>query len=423
MKLTLSQIRKTIFTFALVILIGGTGYWLGSRQIIGFNQGRLFINFQNSSNSELIQNPLSEKEKVDLNLFWEVWRSLESSYLYASKLDPLKMVYGAASGLASSTQDPYTIFLTPEEKKGSEQELEGSFYGVGIELGYDAKDQLAVIAPLKGTPAELAGVRPGDLVLKIDDKETFDINLIEAVNLIRGPSGSKIRLTLLHEGEKQPFEVDIVRSKIIVKSVEVSFLDAEQGKKAAYLALKKFGDTTVDEWTQSIGEINSTCGKNFENCQGIILDLRNNPGGYFSSSVFIASEFLSSGTVVWQESGSGARESFDVNRQGQLIKPPLVVLINKGSASASEIVAGCLKEHQRAKLVGQKSFGKGTIQEARDLSGGTGLHITTARWLLPSGLSINGQGISPDFEVANDPGKPQQDQQLEKALSVLKTEK
>jgi carboxyl-terminal processing protease len=349
----------------------------------------------------------SNPKDLDFSLFWDVWQRLEKSYLDKKALNPQNMYWGAIKGMVESLGDPYTVFLPPSDNKQAKEDLSGEFEGVGIQLGY--KDsQLAVVAPLKGTPAWAAGVKAGDLILKIDDKETAGITLPEAVKLIRGPKGTKVKLTLLHEGEKEPYEAVIVRDKITVPSVELEFVD-----NVAHLKLTRFGDKTGEEWEKAVEEI---LAKNA--VRGVILDLRDNPGGYLSGAIFIASEFLDKGVVVQQEGASGVKETFSVNRQGKLTKIKLVVLVNKGSASASEIVAGALQDYGRAKIVGEKTFGKGTIQEAQELKGGAGLHVTTARWLLPKGRSIDKEGIKPDLEVKDDP-KTEVDEQFQKALELI----
>lgn len=411
-KLTLGQIRTAVLIIALLLLAGGIGFSLGQRQI-GFH-------WENYQPKVTIERAVPvEKQDIDFSLFWDVWDTLSASYLDKSALSPGKMVYGAIQGMVSSLGDPYTVFLPPEEQKRAKEDLGGAFEGVGIQLGY--KDgSLAVIAPLSGMPAEKAGVKAGDLILKIEDEETTGITLPEAVELIRGPKGTSIKLTLLHEGEDEPYEATVVRGTIIVRSVEVDFKEAENGRKVAHLKLMRFGERTDDEWHEAVNEVVSECQSiGVSECRGVVLDLRNNPGGYLSGAVFIASEFLPSGVVVQQEYADGRRETFSVDRRGRLLKTTLIVLVNKGSASASEIVAGALSEQRRAKIVGEATFGKGTIQEAQDLAGGTGLHITTARWLLPSGESVDKKGVIPDYEVKLDPEKPEEDVQLEKAIELL----
>jgi len=407
----LKAIRKTILILCLVIFSGGVGYYFGQRQV-EVSLGKFIPKVT-------IERKLPVgKEDVDFSLFWDTWDRLEASYLDKKALDKSKMVYGAISGMVASLGDPYTVFLPPQEQKQSKEDLSGQFEGVGIQLGYkDSK--MAVVAPLSGTPAEKAGVKAGDFIVKIKDekkqieKETTGMSLPEAVTIIRGTKGTAVILTLVREGTKEPFDVELVRETIVVKSVEVNFKD-----DVAHLKLLRFGERTYQEWEEAVGQINQK--EKAGEIKGVVLDLRNNPGGFLQGSIFIASEFLESGVVVKQEkSQNGGTETFSVNKTGKLLRIPLVVLINEGSASASEIVAGTLQERGRAKLVGEKTFGKGTIQEAEDLPGGSGLHVTIARWLLPSGKSIDKEGVKPDFEVKMDEKDETKDPQLEKAIELL----
>src|SRR3989338_6230157 len=296
--------------------------------------------------------------------------------------------------MVAAVGDPYTVFLPPEQQKSSKEELEGSFDGVGIQLGFDKDKRLVVIAPLDGTPAQKAGISAGDLILKIGSKSTFSMNLPEAVNLIRGPKGSEVTLTILTKGSQEPKEVKLTRETIVVKSVNLTIKQTTSGKDIAVIKLSRFGERTESEWTEVVSDLLA------KSPDAIILDVRNNPGGFLDGAVFIDSEFLDGGDVVLQENNQKQRFPYKVNREGKLLKLPLVVLINKGSASASEIVAGALQDRKRAKLVGEKSFGKGTIQEEEDLPGGVGIHITTARWLTPNGRWVNEiEGLDPDIKV------------------------
>ncbi|MGI5826347.1 MAG: S41 family peptidase [Patescibacteria group bacterium] len=412
MKLTLRQVRQLIIGLIFVVLAGGIGYWFGQRDV-----------FVSSSFPPVkIEKKSAQAKNVNLDLFWGVWAKLEESYLNRRDLDYQKMVEGAISGMVASLGDPYTVFLPPKANEDAKSDLRGDFEGVGIQIGYSKDQILAVVAPLSGTPAEEAGVKAGDLILRIVDEEkgldrdTRGISLPQAVEDIRGPKGSTVTLTMQREGVEKPYEVKLRRDTIVVKSVEAR-LEERNNKKVAILELSRFGERTYQEWQEAVEEIKKqSSAKNFA---GVILDLRNNPGGFLDGAVFISSEFLSSGVVVQQESASGHKETRSVNRKGQLLKEPLVVLVNKGSASASEIVAGTLKEAGRVKLVGEKSFGKGTVQEALDLKDGAGLHVTVARWLLPSGKTIDKEGVSPDFEVKMDEQDATKDPQLEKAIELL----
>jgi carboxyl-terminal processing protease len=412
MKLTLRQVRQLIIGLIFVVLAGGVGYWLGQRN----------VSVSSSFPPVKIEKKSAQAKDVNLDLFWRVWSKLEESYLNRGDLDYQKMVEGAISGMVASLGDPYTVFLPPKENEDAKSDLRGDFEGVGIQIGYSKDQILAVVAPLSGTPAEEAGVKAGDLILRIVDekkgldRDTRGISLPQAVEDIRGSKGSTVTLTMQREGVEKPYEVKLRRDTIVVKSVEARFVE-ENNKKVAVLELTRFGERTYQEWQEAVEEIkNQSSAKNFA---GVVLDLRNNPGGFLEGAVFIGSEFLSSGVVVQQESANGHKETRSVNRKGQLLKEPLVVLVNKGSASASEIVAGALQEADRAKLVGEKSFGKGTVQEALDLKDGAGLHVTIARWLLPSGKTIDKEGVSPDFEVKMDDQDATKDPQLDKAIELL----
>lgn len=357
---------------------------------------------------------------LDFKLFWDTWDLLSREYLVKEAIDAQKLFYGAISGMVQAVGDPYTFFLTPEQQKSSKEELNGAFEGVGIQLGFNKDKRLVVIAPLSGTPAEKIGIQAGDLILKIDDKDTSGISLPEAVKLIRGAKGTQVKLTILTEDDGEPKEYNLIRDTIIVKSVEVAYKTTPRGKDVAVLKLSRFGERTEDEWSEAVSDVVS------KNPQGLVLDIRNNPGGFLEGAVFIASEFLDSADlVVLQENASGQKTQFEVNRKGKLANIPMTVLINKGSASASEIVAGALQDRKRAKLVGEKSFGKGTIQEAQDLEGGTGIHITVAKWLTPNGRWVNDtNGLEPDVLV--EPPKEEseekddtKDPQLDKALELM----
>jgi len=413
MKLTLRQVRKIIIGLILLVLVGGIGYRLGQKEVA----------LKTSKTPLEIKIEREVPKKVDFALFWQVWDRVEESYLERKNLDYQKMVYGAITGMVASLGDPYTVFLPPAENKEAKADLRGDFEGVGIQIGFNKEQKLAIVAPLSGTPAESAGLKAGDLILKIVDeakkvdKDTAGLTLPEAVMLIRGPRGSLVKLTIQREGVERPFEVSLKRATIVVKSVEVKF-EEKGGKKVAVLKLSRFGEKTNDEWQEAVNKIKNEKLK-MKNFAGVILDLRNNPGGFLQGSVFIGSEFLSSGVIVQQDKGVDGKETYEVNRKGQLLNEPLIVLINGGSASASEIVAGALQESKRGRLVGEKTFGKGTIQEAEDLPGGAGLHVTVARWLLPSGKSIDKEGVVPDIEVKNDEEDQTKDLQLERAIELL----
>ncbi len=362
---------------------------------------------------------------LNLELMSKVRQKLDVSFLEKEKIDNEKMGYGAIEGMVSSLDDPYTVFLPPKENKESNDDLAGEFGGVGIQLGYK-ENVLAVIAPLAKTPADKAGIKAGDLITRIIDKskgvdrETNGISLEEAMNLIRGKIGTEVTLELYREGIKDTFKVSLIRDNIVVQSTELEWKEKD-GKKIAWVRLYKFSEQTYKDWPDMVKKINEEKSKLGGNYGGIVLDLRNNPGGYLQASVLVASDLLRDGVVVIQESADGSREEYRVDKKmGNLVNDKLVVLINGGSASAAEILAGALRGHDRAKLVGEKSFGKGTVQEPVDFADGSGLHVTVAKWLLPDGKNIHGEGVRPDVEekLSTDE-ENKNDNQLEKAIEVL----
>lgn len=383
--------------------------------IIGWQVGHrdYTLTWQNyKPNITISSNTPPSNVNIDFKLFWQTWDLLTQEYVDKKALDPQKMYYGAIQGMVASLGDPYTVFLPPGPQQSIKEELGGSFEGVGIELGYNKDNRLVVIAPLQDTPAEKAGIKAGDLIIKINGKDASTISLPEAVNQIRGPKGTTVSLQIYHSGDQNPTDVNLQRDTIVVKSVAYQGKTTPSGKKVAYIKLSRFGEQTNNEWNDAVTKALSDAPT------GVILDLRNNPGGFLDDAVYIGSEFISGGDIVLQENSAGIRQSYKVNRAGKMINLPLVVLINKGSASAAEIVAGSIQDHTRGKLIGDQSFGKGTIQEAQDLPGGTGIHITTAKWLTPNGRWIHQVGLTPDIKVdiGSDPAK---DPQLDKALQVL----
>lgn len=420
--MSLKTLRNIFISFAVLVIVFGVGYRLGAS-----GYGRDW-----TQTAPLIGSIPAKPKQVDFSLFWDVWDKLNRYYIDKKAIDYQRMVYGAISGMVSALGDPYTVFLPPDQNKEAKDDLGGKFEGIGAQLGVKDK-KIVIVAPLKGTPAERAGLKPGDWIVKVDNKETLNLSLPEVVAKIRGPKGSSVILNILHKEASKTADITVARDTINVASVEWEILklkiqneklkitkeDCNDCKEVIYLKLSRFGDQTTDEWNRAVDEIKSKLQSANGQIKGMIFDLRNNPGGYLSGSVFIASEFLKDGTVVIQESVGSGKQTYAVDRKGRLTDILLVVLINKGSASASEIVAGALKERGRAKVVGETSFGKGSVQEAQELAGGAGIHITTAKWLLPNGKWINGSGIEPDVKVENDDTKPDEDIQLEKSIETL----
>ena len=407
--MSLKIIRNIFILLTLLVLSFGVGYSLGVK---GVN-----ITTNGISSLEITSKTSSKYSSVDFSLFWDVWDRLNRYYIDKKAVDAEKMVFGAISGMVSSLGDPYTVFLPPDQNKDAKDDLGGRFEGIGAQLGVKDK-KIVVVAPLKGAPAESAGLKAGDWIIKVDNQETASWTLPYAVSKIRGEKGSKVVLTVLHKAAEKTEDITVTRDSIKVASVEWEIKNVKNEDKIIYLKLSRFGDDTTNEWNKAVDEIVETIGQP-NSPEGLVFDLRNNPGGYLSGSVFIASEFLSDGIIVIQENTGGRETVYKVNRTGKLLTIPIVVLINKGSASASEIVAGALRDRNRATLVGETSFGKGSIQEAQELANGSGIHITTAKWLLPSRKWINGTGLEPDIKQENDDKKPDTDLQLEKAIEIL----
>lgn len=395
-----NKLTNILLFLSFVVLVFGSGYKLG--------EYKYHFSFEQSKIN-------SQQSKINFDLFWDTWSKLQERYVDQKKIDSKKMYYGAIKGMVASIEDPYTFFLTPEENKQTKDDLEGKFEGIGAQLGLK-DNRIIIIAPLKKSPAESAGVKAGDIINKVDGSSTKSWTLSEAVSKIRGPKNTKVKLTLERNGKE--IDITIVRQQIIVNSVELSYI-----KNVALLKVNQFGDNTNDEWNNAVKEIDEKWSN--KQINGIVLDLRNNPGGYLEGSVYLASEFLPIGKlVVKQEATIYGNKEYRVSRIGKLQTIPLVVLINEGSASASEILSGALRDHKRAQLIGEKSFGKGSVQEALDLKEGAGLHVTVAKWILPNGDWINGKGIEPKIIIKNEIKEgntltQETDKQLEKALETL----
>lgn len=405
-----SSDRGNLFGFFVQFLIVATvffaiGFTLGQKKLEVAKKGlvpRITVNNQST-----------QTQNIDFSLFWKVLEVLPERYLDKSAIESQKILYGAISGMVRSLGDPYTAFLDPKQNELINSDIAGSYEGVGIQIGFDKDKRLAVITPLRNTPAERAGVLARDLILKIDNKDTFDLTLPEAVELIRGPAGTKVKLVFLREGSSEPFDKEIERSKIDVKTVNLEYKSVE-GKEIALIVVSRFGEKTDDEWDAVVDEIVN------KNVDGVIVDMRNNSGGLLSSAIHLAGDFIR-GTVVKQETADGRVSSLPTDGKGRLLKVPLVVLVNGGSASAAEIFAGSVQDEKRGKIVGEQTFGKGSVQDVVDFPGGSGLHITVAKWLTPKGNSIHGVGIKPDVvvELTTADREENKDPQLEKALEIL----
>lgn len=406
------------------------GYYAGVSKI-AFDWSNFKPNLQITS-----KEPPPSTQFVDTSRMWDVLQKVESMYYDKTAIDANKMLDGAIQGMVESLGDPYTIYLPPVQNTNFKQNLAGQFEGIGAELGLKGKD-VVVIAPLDGSPASKAGIKPGDIILGVNNQSIAGLDLNSIVNKIRGPKGTGVTLNVMHKGSANPIAIKITRDTIQVKSLtswtkKVSDIDGINHKadglsqvgndKIIYIRLSEFGDDTNAEWQKLAISVNDQL-KADKSIKGIVFDLRNNPGGYLNDAVFILSEFVKSGTAVMQEDSDGKRTAYPVTGKGLLTDVSVVVLINRGSASASEIVSGALHDHDRAKLVGENSFGKGTIQQAEDLGNGAGLHVTIAKWLTPNGTWVgngkDGKGLAPDYTVQLDSKDPSHDTQLEKAVEIL----
>lgn len=402
------KFKKYLLFFILLILISGSF-------IFGYEKGKLDysgVEKNISIEEAVVRNKEVLKEKnVDFSLFWKVWELLKKNHIERDKIDAQKLIYGAISGMLKATGDPYTDFFNPEESKDFAEDIEGVFDGIGAELGIK-DDILTIIAPLDDSPAQKAGLRPGDKILRIDGKSSLDITIDQAVDLIRGEKGTEVKLTILHDGAEETEEISVIRGKIEIKSVKVEFKKDD----IAYLKVIKFSDNVDSEFNDAINLIVAKRSK------GIILDLRSNPGGLLDKTISVASRMIPKNKIVVSEDdGSGKKENLYTLGGDKISSIPTVVLINEGSASASEILAGALRDNQGITLIGKKSFGKGSVQQLFDLPGGSNVKITIAKWMTPNGEYIMEKGISPDVEVelTLDDYKNDRDPQLEKAIEVL----
>jgi len=351
-------------------------------------------------------------QDVDFNLYWEVWDALKAKYVDKDKINEKKMFYGSLRGLAESFGDPYTVFFDPKDSQTFSSDLSGTFDGIGAEVGM-RNNAITVIAPLAGMPAEKAGIKAGDLIIAINGSSTLNMTIDQAVENIRGPKGTKVTLTIFRQGFKETKNISITRDVIYVKSVKTEL----RPNKIFIITISSFNDDTIKLFAQAAQEAIRN------NPKGLIIDLRNDPGGFLDSAVSVASEWVQSGKVIVSAKSTVAGESKQYNSSGiqHLKNFPTVVLVNGGSASASEILAGALKDYGLAKLVGEKTFGKGSVQSLEELSDGSLIKITVAKWFTPNGYSINEQGIIPDViatttEALFNAGK---DPQMDTAVQIL----
>jgi carboxyl-terminal processing protease len=401
--------KKIILTavFSIVLLSGATA-------------GSFYIGYQKGlEETKIIEikgvadiNP-NEEVNADFGVFWQAWDKIKSKYVKAKDIKDQDLVYGAINGMLESLGDPYTVFMNPEDAKKFTEDVNGNFGGIGAELE-NRDEKVVVVTPLKGTPAERAGIKPGDIILQAGDTKLTEVDVTEAVKLIRGEPGTKIILSIMRDGFTAPKDFEITREIIVVPTLEWSWKD----DKIAHIELYNFNQNAPSAFYKAIIESVP------QGAKGIILDLRSNPGGYLDVAVNIAGWFMKPGeTVVSEKFANGDMDILRASGNGALENTPTVVLVNSGSASASEILAGALRDNRGVKIVGEKTFGKGTVQTLEDLKDGSVIKITIASWVMPGGKILNGNGIEPDYEVkiTDDDVKNNRDPQLDKAIEVLKS--
>lgn len=416
------NIRKTPFVGKLVpllcvILLMGGSFWAGfergSRSYAGSGYVSVSDNGPASLKNLFIEHKTSNNS-VDFGLFWKSWDLLREKYVDKGKLDPNEMMYGAIKGMLASTGDPYTTFFDPKANQAFQEEITGSFQGIGAEIGMKG-GVLTIVAPLDDSPAQKAGLRAGDKILKIDGTNTLDMDVEKAVSLIRGAKDTEVKLMVFRNGgDDQTKEISVKRDVISVKSVKTETRD----DGIAVIKVSRFGDDTSEAFRQAVTDAAAKKSK------GIVVDLRNNPGGYLDAAVSMASMMLPENkVVVMEEDSDGNRKSMYAKAGDAASGIETVVLINEGSASASEILAGALRDNRdNVVLVGKKSYGKGSVQELLPVTNDTSVKITVAKWLTPNGKQINNEGIAPDTEVSlsADDREEDRDPQMDKAIEILK---
>ncbi len=352
------------------------------------------------------------EEATAFGIFWEAWHHVEESFL--GDIPPMhEVVWGAIRGALATLDDPYTIFLEPQPRQREKEDLSGRFGGIGAYIYQDPEGNIR-LEPMTDLPAAQAGVQKGDILLKVDDTAITPATTVDdVVNLIRGEVGTVVRLTLRREGVADPVQVEITRQEIPSPSVTWHML--EEGEGIGYIRIMLFSERTAKELKEAIQDLKE------QGMTRLIVDLRGNGGGLFVAALDVASEFLNGGVIVYQQEKGKDERTFSASRRGSYTEGPLVLLVDGGTASASEIVAGALQDHQRAILIGEQTFGKGSVQSVFDLSDGSSVHITSAKWLTPNRHQIHGQGLTPDLVVipTDDDRAQGRDPQLQRAVEYL----
>lgn len=408
MESRLSLFKKSLVVYFVIVtvvlsFIGGyaMGQHAGVISVIERESGQVL-------NKEIIPKHLAKD--VDFKMFWEVWELVKLKYL-KQPVSETKMFYGAVAGMMAALEDPYTVFFEPQIAEKFAEDMAGTFSGIGAEIAVK-NEQLVIVSPLPDSPAEKTGLRAGDKIMAIGDLVTRGITIDEAINLIRGPKGTPVKLMIARDGLDDVKEYIIIRNQIVVKSVKLGWKDGN----IAVLEISQFGDDTMYEFNKKVSEILK------KDVKGIVLDLRGNPGGYLDSAIAMAGEWIGNNVAVCERDAAGGIREFHANSRGLLANIPTVVLVNQGSASGSEIVAGALQDYKKATLVGMTTFGKGSVQDYEELRDGSAVKITIAEWLTPQKRVINDAGVKPDIEVdlTEEDYNASRDPQMDKALELLK---
>ena len=391
----LKNLVNALLASMLIVVLFVGGYWLGQSP---YAPVQLYYPAGNTpSEIETIFSP-----------FWEAWQLVHTRY-YELPVDDVTLTDGAIDGMMSSLGDDYTRYLPPADEEAARDTMAGEIQGIGVLVEF-VDGNITVVSPFEGSPAEAAGIKAGDILRQADGVDLTGMDLSEAAALVRGPAGTTVNLVIERDGEQ--FTLDVVRDVIRIPSVRGEMMDGN----IAYVRLSRFGDNSAEELAAVLEELMP------QNPAGLILDLRGNPGGGLETAVDIASQFQDGGLILTEAFGDGTTRTFEATSGGLATSVPMVVLIDEGSASASEVLAGSLRDNGRGILVGQTSFGKGTVQTWQPLSNGGGVRITIARWLTPAGTWVHEQGLTPDIEVTlPEPveGQPFVDTQLQAAIDYL----
>ncbi len=399
------KILEVVIAAALGVILLGSGFWLGWNAAGAAPEGITTIGLSN------MQAPSSTGvSNADFSTFWDAWQIINNDYLRNPSTTDQEKIYGAINGLVNSLGDPYTEFFDPVSNQQFQQDITGDFGGIGAQLDADANGNIVVVAPLKGTPAEAAGLKPKDWIVGIDGTSTQGMTVDDAVNMIRGPVGDPVTLSILRSGWSAPKDFKIMRAVIQVPNVEF-----EMKGDIAHITLAEFTQDSEPAFYQALLKAVGA------NAKGIVLDLRDDPGGYLDVAVDFAGYFLKPGSLIVKEVGRTVPEQdFMAQGDGSLAAMPMAILVNGGSASAAEILSGALHDDRGIPLVGERTFGKGTVQQLESLPDGSAIKLTVAHWVLPSGRILDHDGLMPDYNVTSTAGGA--DTQLEKALQVVQAE-